>query len=1043
MESLLSQVLAFRPARLAPPFEQQGHIPFVVWLVRQLKPGQFVQLGTQSGNLYFAVCQTVAEHQLSTRCCAVGTWQAEDLALKQLKTASRAADGSTTESAATGTTGSAATGTTDSATHGAMDSAATGTTASVAESGSMAGRATGGKATQPPAIPGATEYNRQHYVRFSALLRMGSAQALPRFEPGSIDLLLIDGRYSPDTVRNEFESWRDRLSDRAVVLLLGTAEAGTGAAELWPQLQASHPHVRFDYDQGMGVVALGSQVPDDILQALARVGTPEGQNQLQNMADIQTVIPRTACLQLQVNGLQAELEESRGQLARLQEERRQEQAEHAQLQQQFAGLQKIEADRLQQRLDEARVALEEARAARAAAESHAVELHHLATAMQQSLCWRLTAPIRWVGTPINRTRQKAALLRRSIALRGGVAKTASQAVTILKNEGMQGLQARIGNAERLLNVPAAAAQAALLQPGEDPYHGWLRLYDPTDADTMAALKAKIDAMDLTTTFSVVMPVYNPPLNYLKQAIESVQAQVYPHWEICIADDASPNPEVRTLLTELAEKDSRIKLIFREKNGHISAATNSAMEIATGDYIALMDNDDLLPPHALAYMALAVHEHPNAGLIYSDEDKVTEDNVRQAPYFKCQFNYELFLSQNMISHFGVYRRSVLEEIGGFRVGYEGAQDWDLALRVIEKVGVENIVHVPRVLYHWRIFPGSTALALEEKDYALQAQLKSISSHLERMGKPDSEVFPAPRVPGLLRIRHRLPSPAPLVSIIIPTRDRVELVSMCIDSILEKTSYQPYQIVVVDNGSTEERAVAYLKGLEAHDNVRIVRADMPFNYSALNNLGVAQADGEYLVLMNNDIEITQNDWIEEMLGFASQPDIGCVGTQLWYPNNTLQHGGVVLGIGGVASHAHKGIPRGNFGYFGRASAHQMFSAVTAACLMVRKRVYEAVGGFDETLKVAYNDVDFCLKVRAKGLRNLYNPFASFVHHESASRGSDLDGENQQRLLAEAAIMKGRWGALIADDPAYSPNLTLAGDDFSMAWPSRVSGVISQTT
>ena len=223
MESLLSQVLAFRPARLAPPFEQQGHIPFVVWLVRQLKPGQFVQLGTQSGNLYFAVCQTVAEHQLSTRCCAVGTWQAEDLALKQLKTASRAADGSTTESAATGTTGSAATGTTDSATHGAMDSAATGTTASVAESGSMAGTAAGGKVTQPPAIPGATEYNRQHYVRFSALLRMGSAQALPRFEPGSIDLLLIDGRYSPDTVRNEFKSWRDRLSDRAVVMLLGTA----------------------------------------------------------------------------------------------------------------------------------------------------------------------------------------------------------------------------------------------------------------------------------------------------------------------------------------------------------------------------------------------------------------------------------------------------------------------------------------------------------------------------------------------------------------------------------------------------------------------------------------------------------------------------------------------------------------------------------------------------------------------------------------------------------------------------------------------------
>ena len=535
-----------------------------------------------------------------------------------------------------------------------------------------------------------------------------------------------------------------------------------------------------------------------------------------------------------------------------------------------------------------------------------------------------------------------------------------------------------------------------------------------------------------------MPVYNPPLDYLRQAIESVQAQVYPHWEICIADDASPNAAVRELLTELAAQDPRIKLVFREKNGHISAATNSALEIATGDYIALMDNDDLLPPHALAYMALAAHQHPQAGLIYSDEDKVTEDNVRQAPYFKCQFNYELFLSQNMISHFGVYRRSVLEEIGGFRVGYEGAQDWDLALRVIEKVGPENIVHVPRVLYHWRIFPGSTALALEEKDYALKAQIESITSHLQRIGKPDTQVYPAPGIPGLLRIKHRLPDPLPLVSIVIPTRDRVELLSMCVNSILEKTAYPNYQIVVVDNGSTDEKALAYLDSIAKDERVKVIRADIPFNYSALNNLGVAQTDGEYLVLMNNDIEITQTDWLEEMLAFACQPDIGCVGAQLWYPNNTLQHGGVVLGIGGVASHAHKGIPRGNFGYFGRASAHQMFSAVTAACLMIRKSTYQAVDGFDETLKVAYNDVDFCLKVRAQGLRNLYNPFASFIHHESASRGSDQEGSNQQRLAAEAAIMKQRWGALIADDPAYSPNLSLLGDDFSMAWPSRVAAL-----
>ena len=816
-----------------------------------------------------------------------------------------------------------------------------------------------------------------------------------------------------------------------MVLLVGIEQADSGAAALWQQLQSQYPHLAFAHAQGLGVLAVGRNVPKAFQQALQVCATPEARNQLAGVADMLQGAQVQAGMQAQIEALTARLAEREEQCSQLQRTQ-------AELQQKLDDLQRVEEARLKERLAEANQALEEARAARQASDQHAAELHHLATALQQSLCWRVTAPIRWVGTPINRTRQKAAVVRRSIAMRGGVGKTASQAVSILRSEGVQGLQARLSNAERLLNVPAAAAQAALLQPGEDPYHGWLRLYDPTDKAAMAALGQKIEDLGITTTFSVVMPVYNPPLDYLRQAIESVQAQVYPHWEICIADDASPNAAVRELLTELAAQDPRIKLVFREKNGHISAATNSALEIATGDYIALMDNDDLLPPHALAYMALAAHQHPQAGLIYSDEDKVTEDNVRQAPYFKCQFNYELFLSQNMISHFGVYRRSVLEEIGGFRVGYEGAQDWDLALRVIEKVGPENIVHVPRVLYHWRIFPGSTALALEEKDYALKAQIESITSHLQRIGKPDTQVYPAPGIPGLLRIKHRLPDPLPLVSIVIPTRDRVELLSMCVNSILEKTAYPNYQIVVVDNGSTDEKALAYLDSIAKDERVKVIRADIPFNYSALNNLGVAQTDGEYLVLMNNDIEITQTDWLEEMLAFACQPDIGCVGAQLWYPNNTLQHGGVVLGIGGVASHAHKGIPRGNFGYFGRASAHQMFSAVTAACLMIRKSTYQAVDGFDETLKVAYNDVDFCLKVRAQGLRNLYNPFASFIHHESASRGSDQEGSNQQRLAAEAAIMKQRWGALIADDPAYSPNLTLLGDDFSMAWPSRVAAL-----
>lgn len=665
------------------------------------------------------------------------------------------------------------------------------------------------------------------------------------------------------------------------------------------------------------------------------------------------------------------------------------------------------------------------------------ELNRFSAALQaikQSPSWCVTAPLRGLSASIRRAHRWFGEARRTVALRGGLGSLARQGMRFFCKEGIRGLHRRWKNIGWAASSPVNAVQASLLRPGEDPYHCWLRNYDPTDAASMAALREKIETLGITTTFSVVMPVYNPPLDYLRHAIESVQAQIYPHWEICIADDMSPKQEVRDLLNELAAQDSRIKLVFREKNGHISAATNSAIEIATGDFIALMDNDDVLPPHALAYMALAAHQNPSAGLIYSDEDKITADNVRQAPYFKCQLNYELLLSQNMISHFGVYRRSVLEAIGGFRVGYEGAQDWDLALRVIEKIGIENVVHVPRVLYHWRIFPGSTALALEEKDYALEAQIKSVASHLTRIGKPDTQVYPAPGIPGLLRIKHALPSPLPLVSIIIPIRGQVKSLSRCVDSILEKTSYPDYEILIVDSSSGHS-SKAYLQQVVAHQDalgkIKVIEADMASSTPELNNLGVAQAQGEYLVLMNNDIEIIQTDWVEEMLGFAAQSDIGGVGVQIWRTDDTLLHGGIVLGVGGVASYAHKGMPRGNFGYFGRASAHQMFSAVAATCLMVRKSVYQEVGGLDENLQMTCNEVDFCLKMRAKGYRNLYNPFVSVIYH---GPGNCSSGIKHQHLLHDVDILKERWDDLIQDDPAYSPNLTLESNNFSMAWPPR---------
>ncbi|MGN6366222.1 glycosyltransferase family 2 protein [Asticcacaulis taihuensis] len=534
--------------------------------------------------------------------------------------------------------------------------------------------------------------------------------------------------------------------------------------------------------------------------------------------------------------------------------------------------------------------------------------------------------------------------------------------------------------------------------------------------------------------SILMAVYNTDIATLKAAIDSVIMQTYPHWELCICDDASTASDVLPLLQDYASKDERIKLILREQNGHISRATNSALTLATGDYIGLLDHDDLLSKDALQFVAEAIAANPDVDIIYSDEDKIDSYGVRQTPYFKPDFNYELFLAQNMISHFGVYRSALVRKIGGFREGLEGAQDYDLALRVLEQSDPSRVYHIPRILYHWRAIEGSTALSLDEKSYAVDAGLRAVNEHLTRLGvKANVTLAAAPS--GHYRVRYELPRPSPLISLIIPTRDRLDVLELCISSILERSTYKNIEIIIVDNGSVEPETHAYFASLPT-STVKILRDDTPFNFSALNNRGVKLAQGEYVCLVNNDIEILTPDWLEELLSFAQRPDVGCVGARLWYPDKTLQHGGIILGIGGVAGHAHKCLEEDETGYFCRAIHHQSYSAVTAACLMVRKSTYEAVGGFSEELAVAFNDVDFCLRVRAAGYRNVWTPYAEMIHHESASRGSEITPAQQKRFSQEVAYMHTHWGDALFSDPAYNPNLTLDHEDYSLAWPPRTS-------
>lgn len=566
----------------------------------------------------------------------------------------------------------------------------------------------------------------------------------------------------------------------------------------------------------------------------------------------------------------------------------------------------------------------------------------------------------------------------------------------------------------------------------NPYPNWVNNFDMLTAPSLNKMRECIKNFKESPLISVVMPVFNTDIIFLKKAIESVQNQVYPFWELCIADDASTNTSIISTLEGYAREDTRIKILRREKNGHISAASNTALTLAQGKWVALLDHDDVLAESALFWVANAINENPECRMFYSDEDKIDYRGVRSDPYFKCDWNSDLFYSQNMFSHLGVYHTELLREAGGFQIGMEGSQDYDLALRCLEKIGPEKIHHIPRVLYHWRIHTDSTALSSEAKPYAMVAGEKALNDHLNRRGVNAI----AESVGYGYRVRYALPYILPLVSLIIPTRNCFHLLKRCVDSIQNLTSYENYEIVIVDNGSDDKSTLRYLAALSTMSRIRVIRDDRPFNYSSLNNLAVDNAQGEIIGLVNNDVEVINSDWLSEMVSHALRPEVGAVGAKLWYADNTIQHAGVVLGIHGIAEHVHRFLPRGNVGYCGRANLIQSFSAVTAACLVIRKSIYEAVGGLNEVeLPVACNDIDFCLRIRETGYRNIWTPYAELYHHESASRGFDDTPEKQARSAKEIAYMQQRWGDALLNDPAYNPNLSLDADDFSLAWPPRL--------
>lgn len=565
------------------------------------------------------------------------------------------------------------------------------------------------------------------------------------------------------------------------------------------------------------------------------------------------------------------------------------------------------------------------------------------------------------------------------------------------------------------------------------YAQWRSLYASPDADDLEALRARTEALADKPTISVVVPVYDTPERWLRRAIESVRAQTYPHWQLCLANDASPSPHVRAVLDGYAATDPRIRVVHRDVNGHIAAASNSALGLATGRWVALLDHDDELAPFALAVVALHLAEHPGQRLVYSDEDKLDERGKHVDPFFKPDWNPELLESQNYIGHLVVARRDLVETVGGFRVGFEGSQDYDLLLRMTERLDPAEIGHLPHVLYHWRSIAGSTARATGEKSYAEDAGVRAVQEHLDRTGRQAiAEVGAAPTT---YHVRYRLDRP-PLVSIVVPTRDQGDLLRTCIESVRERSAYPAIELIVVDNQSTDPATVAYLAELDTRDGTRVIHYDAPFNYAAINNTAVAASAGELVLLLNNDTEVITPGWLEEMVGLALRPQIGAVGAKLRYSDGSIQHGGVVLGIGGVAGHSHKLAEPDAYGYFSRLVCTHAIGAVTGACLLTRRQVWDELGGLDDdALAVAFNDIDYCLKLQRAGYRVVWTPWAELFHHESKSRGHDDTPEKARRFQAEVLTMLGRWGDALEHDPSFNPNLSLDHEQFSIAEVPRV--------
>lgn len=567
----------------------------------------------------------------------------------------------------------------------------------------------------------------------------------------------------------------------------------------------------------------------------------------------------------------------------------------------------------------------------------------------------------------------------------------------------------------------------IIKDGAFRYDKWIKKHEPDieELKEQKNIKFKHDYR-----FSIVVPLYKTSPKYLDEMICSIKNQTYSNWELCLADGSSDSDgeesPLTSILQEYTQQDARIKFVTLDRNKGISENTNGAIEIATGDFIVFGDHDDVIAPNALFECAKVLDEIPDTEIIYTDEDKINMSGKKRfQPHFKSDFNIDLLCSINYICHLFVVKRNILEKVGMLNKEFDGAQDHDFILRCVEQT--KKIYHIPKILYHWRCHENSTAENPESKLYAFEAGKNAVAAHYKRIGIPaTTEMGP---FYGTYKTLYHWEE-QPLVSIIIPNKDHIDDLEKCIQSIEKKSTYRNYEIVIVENNSCEETLEYYKKLEKENPKVKMVYYKGKFNYSAINNLGVKNASGDYLLLLNNDTEIINADCISELLGYCMRDDVGIVGAMLYYNDDTIQHAGVVVGFGGIAGHTFIGFDRGEAGYFGRLACAQDYSAVTAACMMTKKTVFEEVGGLTESFEVAFNDIDFCMKVRKLGKLVVFNPYAELYHYESKSRGAEDTPEKVKRFQGEIKRFQERWPEILREgDPYYNCNLSMDRSDFAV--------------